>query len=177
MKIKFLLIGIIIFSSFINGNNVKAETPVKVFCQCKTEDKCLNFPAYDAEKPAPANIDVDCKACDGVKGNGSCPTVKPVAKKGEKVGVISLTNPLQNDETDVRKIIGNIIKGLMAIMGGLCLVMVVKGGTTWVLSMGNPEKITSGGQTMLWAILGMVLTIASYLILTNVFKAFFAPIN
>lgn len=80
---------------------------------------------------------------------------------------VKLKNPI-NIGTDVRVVIGTVIKGLMGVMGALALLMVVWGAGTWLLSAGNPEKVKAGSQTMLWAVLGVVITVASYMILTNI---------
>jgi len=95
-------------------------------------------------------------------------TPKPTKKDP---GFVKLDNPL-NLSTDVKVIIGTVIKGVLGIMGGLVLLMVVQGGTTWLMAAGNPEKVKSGSQTILWALLGAVVTAASYIILSGIMKFF-----
>lgn len=78
---------------------------------------------------------------------------------------VSLENPLASGTTDVNVIIGTVIKGVLGVMGGVMLLMLVWGGSTWLIAAGNPEKIKSGTQTILWAIIGAVITLSSYVIL------------
>jgi hypothetical protein len=65
-----------------------------------------------------------------------------------------------------------VIKGVLGVMGGLVLLMVVWGGTVWMSAAGNPEKVKSGSQTILWALLGAIITSASYIILSSIMKLF-----
>jgi len=115
--------------------------------------------------------DTECtppQICD----NGACKaastkTVKCPSGKGE---CIALENPIgqgPSGTTDVTVLIGTIIKAALGIIGSLTLLMLVWGGFQWLTSAGNPEKVKKGSQTMVWAIIGVVLVFASYLILTT----------
>ncbi len=81
--------------------------------------------------------------------------------------VCKLENPLAGNPTSVPVIIGTIIKSALGIVGALTLLMLVWGGFQWLTSAGNPEKVKSGMQTMLWAIIGVILVFASYLLLST----------
>jgi|GEM_PF-3099163 len=83
---------------------------------------------------------------------------------------VKLSNPLAGDVTDVNAIIGNIIKAAMGVMGALVLLMIVYGGVTWLTAAGSPEKVKSGSNMILWAILGAVVVLGSYLLLMGVLK-------
>ena len=80
--------------------------------------------------------------------------------------ICKLENPLQNG-TEVTAIIGTIIKAALGIVGALTLLMLVWGGFQWLTSAGNPEKVKMGTQTMVWAIIGVLLVFASYLLLST----------
>lgn len=81
--------------------------------------------------------------------------------------VCKLENPLGGNKTSVSEIIGTLIKSALGIVGAITLLMLVWGGFQWLTSAGNPEKVKSGAQTMLWAIIGVVLVFASYLLLST----------
>ncbi len=108
-----------------------------------------------------------------VLADTSTPSTTPasVAPDKKDPGVVKLGNPL-NLSTDVKVIIGTIIKGILGVMGGLVLLMVVYGGSGWLMAAGSPEKIKAGSQTILWALLGAIITTASYLILSGIMKFF-----
>jgi len=76
---------------------------------------------------------------------------------------VKLENPLTVD-ANPSSIIGLFIKAILGIVGGLALVMAVYGGFQWLTAAGNKEKIDSGSKTMLWAVVGLILTLSSYLL-------------
>ncbi len=84
--------------------------------------------------------------------------------------VCKLTNPIgvgQTGTTEASDIIGTVIRVMLGIIGGLTLLMFVWGGFQWLTSAGSPEKIKSGMQTMVWAVIGVMLVLASYLLLST----------
>jgi len=91
------------------------------------------------------------------------------------VDPVKLKNPIAAE--NVPQIIGTIIKGVLGIMGGVVLLMVFWGASSWLLSAGNPEKIKSGSQTMMWALIGAIITVASYLILNPVLNVYFKRVQ
>lgn len=122
----------------------------------KTEDTA----ATDAPR------EIDC-LCAGV--------VKKVTATACPTGcneVVTLTNPLGEGKTDIPTIIGTLIKGAMGVMGALVLLMFVWGGFNWLTSAGNPEKVKKGTQTIIWAAIGAVLAISSYVILNTILGLF-----
>ncbi len=81
--------------------------------------------------------------------------------------VCVLDNPLEGNKTDATAIIAIVIKSTLGIIGALTLLMFVWGGFEWLTSAGNPEKVKSGTQTMVWAIIGVALVFSSYLLLST----------
>lgn len=81
-----------------------------------------------------------------------------------------LENPIgvgQTGTTEVSELINTIIRSALGIIGALTLVMFVWGGFQWLTSAGNPEKVEAGTQTMVWAVIGVVLVLASYVLLST----------
>ncbi|OGH69362.1 MAG: hypothetical protein A2754_02410 [Candidatus Magasanikbacteria bacterium RIFCSPHIGHO2_01_FULL_47_8] len=78
---------------------------------------------------------------------------------------VVLENPLGT--TDVPTLLGTLIKAALGIIGSLTLLMLIWGGFQWLTSAGNAEKVKSGTQTMIWAVIGVVLVFSSYLILST----------
>lgn len=82
---------------------------------------------------------------------------------------VKLDNPLSSEKsTDPSSLIGLIIKSILGFVGGLALVMMVWGGFQWLTSAGNPEKVKKGSHTMVWAIIGLILVLGSYLLVGTV---------
>ena len=78
-----------------------------------------------------------------------------------------LTNPLKSD--NLPELIGYLIQALLGIVGSLALVMFIYGGIMWLTSGGNPDQVKKGKQTIIWAIMGLVVIFSAYAILRFVF--------
>jgi hypothetical protein len=76
--------------------------------------------------------------------------------------VVPLKNPLGDKINTPQAFIGQIIKGLLGVVGSVALIMFVYGGFTWLTSAGDKNKITKGRDTMLWATLGLTIIFSSY---------------
>ncbi len=59
----------------------------------------------------------------------------------------------------------NIVVSILTLSGVAMFVMLVVGGFTFLLSAGDPKKLESAKHTIQYAIIGMILIVASYLIL------------
>lgn len=128
-----------------------SETPtgdVGFYDDCTPEEICCVF-----STPAPTSDTVS-------SGSG---------KKNETTKVVSLDNPISVG-ADPSTIIGMIIKAFLGVVGGFALVMMVWGGFQWLTSAGSPDKVKSGTGTMLWAIIGLIVVLASYLLVNNVLQ-------
>lgn len=87
---------------------------------------------------------------------------------------IELENPLGGGTgiTSVPRLIGNIIKTILTIVGALALGMFVYGGFTWMTSGGSSEKIQKGKNILIWAVIGLVIIFSSYTLVDFVLTAF-----
>ena len=76
-----------------------------------------------------------------------------------------ICNPIGNEYQTGIEILGYIANGLLYPMGALAFLAFVIGGFTFILANGNEENIKKGKDIMLWAVIGLVVTFASYAIL------------
>lgn len=97
-------------------------------------------------------------------------TPEPAPAGATSPETVSLTNPLKDNITDVPTLVGMIIKAALGIIGAVSLFVFIMGGFEWLTSLGNQEKISKGAKTMLWAVLGLVITFGSYLIINLLLK-------
>lgn len=130
---------------------------------CIYDDECQTIEATDQTQASSA-----CNAIAGtshvVYDASTCPAKKtPISTDPN---MVKLENPLSSG-TDVSSIISIVIKTALSIIGALTLLMLVWGGFQWLTSAGNPEKVKMGTQTMVWAIIGVVLVFASYILLST----------
>lgn len=83
---------------------------------------------------------------------------------------VTLYNPL-GDVTDVRVIIGTVIKGMLTIIGSIAFLMFTYGGVLWLTSAGNPEMVKKGKNVLVWTTLGIGMIFASYAITSALLNA------
>jgi type IV secretory pathway VirB2 component (pilin) len=82
----------------------------------------------------------------------------------------SLTNPLgSTDNPD--QVIANVIQVFLGLVGGIALLIFVYGGFMMLISRGNPEKVKSGQDALVWATLGLIIIFGSYGIVRLIFQA------
>ncbi len=72
---------------------------------------------------------------------------------------------------DVPTIIGNIIGAGLALISVLFFIMVIIGGIMWMIARGNDEKSRKALDTIIAAIIGIIIVSAAYAITTFVFKS------
>src|SRR3989338_5403556 len=87
---------------------------------------------------------------------------KWINEPGATFGTVSLDNPLGKGATDIPTLLGKIIQSVLGVVGSLALVMFIYGGTTWMLSGGNQERVTKGKQILIWATLGIIIIFSAY---------------
>lgn len=78
----------------------------------------------------------------------------------------TLTNPLGS--SDVRTIVGRVISAALSVVGTLALLMFIYGGFLWLTSRGDTKMVGKGKETMVWAILGLVIIFGAYVIVRTV---------
>lgn len=93
----------------------------------------------------------------------------PRAGSGACDPAVELCNPLPT--SDLPTLIGNVLRALFGILGSIALLMFIYGGFVWLTSGGEAEKITTGKNTMVWAVLGIAIIFASFAIVTFVIDA------
>lgn len=72
---------------------------------------------------------------------------------------------------DFTRIAINISKIILGIVGSLALLAFVAGGLMLMLSGGKAEMVTRGKQTIIGAVIGLVVVFASYMIIQLVFAS------
>lgn len=73
------------------------------------------------------------------------------------------------------EIIGRVVSGILGILGSLSLLMFVWGGITWMTAAGNDEKIKKAKNTIVYAVLGLIMAFLSYTIVFNLMFQVLAP--
>lgn len=86
---------------------------------------------------------------------------------------VTLYNPLDDGSgsTDIRLLIGRVVKGVLSIIGSIAFLMFVYGGVMWMTSAGNPDQVKKGQQILVWTTLGIALIFSAYVITAAVLNA------
>ncbi len=118
---------------------------------------CEAFQRAQSLLPSPTTEAKIARVCEAAP---SSPAAEAVPEK------IKLENPLggsgAGEVTSPTRLIGNIIKTILTIVGALALAMFVYGGFTWLTSAGSPEKVKKGKDILIWAVIGLIVIFTSY---------------
>jgi len=83
-------------------------------------------------------------------------------------GQICLTDPL-NLKGDPSELWARLIGALLAFVGVGALVTFVYAGFMFLTSSGNPEQVKKAKDTMIYAVLGVAVSMGAYVILSYIF--------
>ena len=97
------------------------------------------------------------------------PPIQAEPNNAQAVG--TLENPLGDNALTPQQIYGRVIFSFMGVTGALALIMFVIGGIQWMTAAGNPERVKKGRDTLMWAVLGLIVIFSSYAILRAVLEA------
>ncbi len=72
---------------------------------------------------------------------------------------------------DVSTAIGNVIGALLSLISVIFFVLMIYGGIRWMFARGNEDEAKKAADTILAAIIGLIIIVASYALTNFVFKA------
>lgn len=71
-------------------------------------------------------------------------------------------------------VVTNIIRGVISILGVVAVIVIVVAGQRYVVAQGDPGKITAARNMLIYAVIGLIIAILAFAIVsfvqTNVFK-------
>lgn len=71
----------------------------------------------------------------------------------------------------VTQMTGNVISSALSLVGVVFFILIVYGGFVWMTAQGKEDQVTKGKETVIAAIIGMIIIIAAYAITTFVFNS------
>lgn len=80
-------------------------------------------------------------------------------------------NPLGNASGGAPELYGRVIRLLLGFVGVGALLFFIWGGIVLLTSRGSADKVKAGRDTIVWAIIGLVVAFSSYIILRYVITA------
>ncbi|HOY56429.1 MAG TPA: pilin [bacterium] len=158
-KIIFSVSFVFVLSTLIFSTSfVFAQTPPTP-AQCQANPNLAGCSA----NPTPAQ----CQANPNLAGCSANPNPNP--NSSAETPKAQLQNPLGSVVT-IPQIVSKIIKLIMGLVGIISLVMFIYAGFLWLTAQGKPDAVKKGRDTMLWAVVGLVVIFSSYIILNYIFK-------
>jgi hypothetical protein len=80
-----------------------------------------------------------------------------------------------NTGSDVPTIVGTVIKYALSLVGVIFLVLMVYAGVIWMTARGDEARVSKAKDTIIAAIIGIIVVVASYAITNFVIGAFSQP--
>lgn len=81
---------------------------------------------------------------------------------------VAKTAGIDTGTDSLGSILGKIFQKILGIMGLILLVLFVIGGITWMTSEGNAEKLKKARGLLINAIIGLIIILVSYALVTFV---------
>lgn len=78
----------------------------------------------------------------------------------------STVNPTGLPKTEIATYIGSVAQWLFGILGLLFFGLSMYAGFVWFTARGEDERITKARQTLITAIIGLIITVSAYAIAT-----------
>lgn len=83
--------------------------------------------------------------------------------------VICTTNTgIPGGTADLGMGIGKIMRAVFALMGAAAVIVVIVGGIKYVISAGDPKRVSEAKETILYAVIGVVISLSAYAIVTAI---------
>ncbi|OYX42854.1 hypothetical protein B7Y94_02845 [Candidatus Saccharibacteria bacterium 32-49-12] len=77
------------------------------------------------------------------------------------------TSPIcQSQDEEVSDFVTPVINFMLALVGVLAVVMIIVGGIKYITSAGDTSKVTAAKNTILYAVIGLVVAILAYAIVS-----------
>jgi len=102
------------------------------------------------------SVHADCTVSDGLTGaiNSDC-----ASGSGQVTGSLFGNGSIVN----------NVINIMLFIIGILCVIMIIYGGIRYTISRGEEKEITGAKNTIMYAIIGLIIAIIAYALVNWVF--------
>lgn len=104
----------------------------------------------------PASVFAACDAAGGIKGSADC-------SKGDN------TPAEITGEDGIFKTVANV---LLFIIGAIAVIMLIIGGIRYTVSQGDSAAVQSAKNTILYAIIGIIVAILAYAVVNFVIVSF-----
>lgn len=100
--------------------------------------------------------------------------VSPVAAQSaiDEACVASPNSPICKDDTDVNDIVMIVVNTLLFVIGIISVIMIIIGGIMYTTSAGDSGAVTKAKNTILYAVIGLVVALLALAIVNWVVGQF-----
>lgn len=84
----------------------------------------------------------------------------------------SASNEICGDTTQAEDIAKRIINTFLFVIGALSVIMIIHSGLKYVTSRGDAEQVKSAKNTLLYAVIGLIVALLSFTIVNFVVETF-----
>lgn len=84
----------------------------------------------------------------------------------------AICNDSANNNTTPESVVAVVVNTLLYIVGFLSVIMIIVGGLRYVTSAGNASAVTGAKNTLVYAIVGLVVSFMAYAIVNWVLDVF-----
>jgi hypothetical protein len=75
-------------------------------------------------------------------------------------------------KTDIKALIRTVVNVLLFILGAVAVIMIVIGGIKYTTSNGDASSVTSAKNTIMYAVVGLIVALMAYAIVNFVIQQF-----
>lgn len=98
--------------------------------------------------------------------------MSPIAGAAEILGPgDNVVGDPTGNQGSLRQLVLTIVKYFLGFLGLLAVIMVIYGGVTYVISAGNDEAIGNAKKIILYALIGLIVILLSFVIVQAVLGA------
>ncbi len=87
-------------------------------------------------------------------------------------GVSGVGGGSSANQNDLKNFIKTIVDVLLFLLGAIAVIMIIIGGIRYTTSNGDSSQVTSAKNTILYAVVGLVVAILAYAIVNFVITSF-----
>ena len=119
--------------------------------------------AYAAE-PGEVLVAVDPDPNAGNSGNNGNSGIENAREGWKKIGG-------EQNDTDIYETIKNILGAVFIVVGIIAVIVLVIGGINYMMSQGDPGKVKKAKDTILYGIIGLIVSLLAFAIVQFVLDA------
>ena len=74
------------------------------------------------------------------------------------------------DQTPLETSVVSILNNVIAVLGLVCVIVIIVGGVTYMTSNGDTGKVKKGKDTILYGVIGLIVCVLAFAIVNFVVK-------